>query len=104
MKIENEIDDIINDLIPKEIAHEIVFFDIETSGLSATSAEIFLAGMVAFKGHQFVMYQYFSENSNNEIDLLTYISDMFKTKKYIFTYNGNAFDIHFYLILSFDNR
>jgi uncharacterized protein len=97
MIIEKKIELNINDFFPKQIGHEIVFFDIETSGLSSKASEIFIGGVVSYAENQFLLQQYFSENSINEYNLLSYISDLFSTKKYIVTYNGINFDIPFYI-------
>ena len=86
-----------NDFIPKQIQFASVFFDIETTGLSKNTSEIFIAGLLYFKDGLYHLNQLFSPSSINERNLIQEISNVFSTKEYIITYNGNNFDIPFYL-------
>ncbi|SHI77091.1 hypothetical protein SAMN02745751_01054 [Dethiosulfatibacter aminovorans DSM 17477] len=88
---------IYNSLIPEAIADDCVFFDIETTGLSKLTSEIFIAGFLYKSGDNYILKQMFSTSSNSEKYLTNEISNILKTKKYIITYNGNSFDIPFYV-------
>lgn len=84
-------------LIPEAIKEDCVFFDIETTGLSKFTSEIFIAGFLYKSGDTYILKQLFSTSSDSEKHLITEMSKILKSKKYIITYNGNSFDIPFYV-------
>lgn len=83
--------------IPKQIQFNSVFFDIETTGLSKEVSEIFIAGMLYYQDYSFCIEQLFVSKGSEEKELIQTISNVFLIKEYIITYNGNNFDIPFYL-------
>jgi hypothetical protein len=92
--IENRI---YSSLIPRAIEDDCIFFDIETTGLSKLTSEIFMAGFLYKSGDNYILKQLFSTSSDSEGKLTDEISKIMKDKKYIITYNGNSFDIPFYI-------
>ena len=82
--------------IDPHIRENAIFFDIETTGLSRVHSSIFLCGVIYYENQNYVIEQFFDDTSESEKKLVEFISNHFKRKKYIITYNGNAFDIPFY--------
>jgi uncharacterized protein YprB with RNaseH-like and TPR domain len=88
--------------LPEILKSEAVFFDIETTGLSNKTSDMIIAGLAFNENSSFVIEQYFSDitcskNPYSEKQLILFISKIFNVKKYIITFNGNSFDIPFYL-------
>ena len=74
---------------------DVVFFDIETTGLSRIYNYIYLIGLVKFNETTgFQLIQYFSSDISEEKELLEKFINEVKDKKLI-TYNGESFDIPF---------
>lgn len=86
----------LDQIINPQIRDKVIFFDIETTGLSRDHSNIFLCGILYYDNSNYIIEQFFDETSMAEKNLVSFISDHFKQKKYIVTYNGNAFDIPFY--------
>jgi hypothetical protein len=74
---------------------EVLFFDIETTGLAHKSSYIISITVLLFEKKTFKIYQLFCENKPDEKEMIKYFKDFIKNKKYIVTYNGNTFDIPF---------
>mgnify|MGYP004607646403 FL=1 len=96
-RLEKEPDFDFDILAPKE---RIVFFDIETTGLSTKNAALYLIGLVSYEDGAWTLTQFFAENMFEEADLLAAFFDMLNTKKklgrlFLFSYNGDGFDIPF---------
>lgn len=84
-------------LLPKDIEDQCIFLDIETTGLSKLNSEIFMAGFLYKSDENYILQQLFSTSSDSEWKLTNEMSQLLKEKKYIITYNGNSFDIPFYI-------
>jgi len=82
--------------IDPHILQNSIFFDIETTGLSRVYSNIFLCSVLYNENSHYVIEQFFGDTSDSEKNLVLFISNHFMQKKYIVTYNGNAFDIPFY--------
>ncbi|MCI5792602.1 MAG: ribonuclease H-like domain-containing protein [Lachnospiraceae bacterium] len=96
-RLEKEPDFDFDIIAPKE---RIVFFDIETTGLSTKNAALYLIGLVSYEDGAWTLTQFFAENMFEEADLLTAFFDVLNTKKklgrvFCFSYNGDGFDIPF---------
>ncbi len=96
-RLEKEPDFDFDIIAPKE---RIVFFDIETTGLSTKNAALYLIGLVSYEDGAWTLTQFFAENMFEEADLLAAFFDMLNTKKklgrlFLFSYNGDGFDIPF---------
>ena len=74
---------------------EILFLDIETTGLSPKTADIYLIGTGYFQNHTWRICQLFAESDQQEKEVLTSFSRLCKDFKYVVTFNGNRFDIPF---------
>lgn len=103
---------------------DVLFFDIETTGLSARSASLYLIGMLTYTvdasitkerntsaptssittspdssepeaaGH-WTLLQYFCEDVADEPAVLQAFFELLRTKKILISYNGDGFDIPF---------
>ena len=73
----------------------IIFIDIETTGLSPVSAEVFLIGTAAFHDGKLYMRQFFADDTSEEKQILESFSEYLKDFDTIITFNGNKFDIPF---------
>ena len=96
-RLEKEPDFDFDIIAPKE---RIVFFDIETTGLSTKNAALYLIGLVSYEDGAWTLTQFFAENMFEEADLLAAFFDMLNTKKklgrlFLFSFNGDGFDIPF---------
>ena len=84
-------------IAPKE---RIVFFDIETTGLSSQSSSLYLIGMVSYDDGAWKLTQLFAESMYEEELLLRTFFDILSVKKrlgrlFLISYNGDGFDIPF---------
>lgn len=84
-------------IAPKE---RIVFFDIETTGLSSKSSSLYLIGMVSYDDGAWKLTQLFAESMYEEELLLRTFFDILSVKKrlgrlFLISYNGDGFDIPF---------
>jgi len=96
-RLEKEPDFDFDIIAPKE---RIVFFDIETTGLSTKNAALYLIGLVSYEDEAWTLTQFFAENMFEEAELLAAFFDILNTKKklgrvFLFSYNGDGFDIPF---------
>ncbi|MCX6345237.1 MAG: ribonuclease H-like domain-containing protein [Armatimonadetes bacterium] len=82
--------------------HEIVFMDIETTGLSATP--VFLIGTMECGQDGFVFKQYFARNFEEETSILAAFAERLKTTRLMITFNGKSFDMPFLINRGVANR
>lgn len=75
--------------------NEICFFDIETTGLSADTANIYLIGAGYYEDESFDVIQWFADDYNSEKDMLINFMEFLNSYKVIMHYNGSSFDIPF---------
>lgn len=71
----------------------ILFFDIETTGLSPDSSFIYLISYGYFKGDKFFLTQLFAENMKDEISVLESFDKILPEFSLLAQFNGNRFDI-----------
>ena len=69
--------------------NETIFFDIETTGLSAKTSYVYLIGCMYYDNDSFYLIQWFLEDPKNEADLLKALSNKLKSYKRIIHYNGS---------------
>lgn len=72
------------------------FFDIETTGLSAKTSQLYLIGCLYTDGTNFCLHQWFAESYADEKHLLTAFRDYVKTLPegcLLMHFNGNTFDM-----------
>lgn len=72
---------------------EVLYFDIETTGLSAESSFLYLICVGFLSEGKPVLYQWFSESFTDEINLLHAFFAFLKDYKVLVHYNGTTFDI-----------
>ena len=90
---------------------DIVFFDIETTGLSAINSVLYLIGVVYYEDDSWKFEQWFADECDDEVNLIKKFFELLDTRKYLVHYNGNGFDIpyikkkieQYSLDYSFDN-
>lgn len=73
----------------------VLFFDIETTGLSARSAGLYLIGLLTYTDKKWTLLQFFCEDVADEPAVLQAFFDLLRTKKTLISYNGDGFDIPF---------
>ncbi|HIV91332.1 MAG TPA: ribonuclease H-like domain-containing protein [Candidatus Eisenbergiella stercoravium] len=74
---------------------DVVFFDIETTGLSNKTAFVYLIGAAFLEGGSFVLHQYLAEDLSAEEAILKAFSECTKGKKKLIHFNGSTFDLPF---------
>ncbi|MEE1378572.1 MAG: ribonuclease H-like domain-containing protein [Oribacterium sp.] len=74
---------------------DVLFFDIETTGLSARSAGLYLIGVLTYTDQNWTLLQYFCEDVADEPAVLQAFFELLRTKKILISYNGDGFDIPF---------
>ncbi|WP_029230711.1 ribonuclease H-like domain-containing protein [Butyrivibrio sp. VCB2006] len=74
---------------------EILFMDIETTGLSAKTSDLYLIGVSYFQGNTWHIVQFMAESLEHEKEILLNFQNLIKSFKYVITFNGNRFDIPF---------
>lgn len=72
---------------------EIIFFDIETTGLSAKTSYLYLIGLTYYHNNSWHLTQWLLKDPNQEVKLLNLFANKLETYKRIIHYNGNGFDI-----------
>lgn len=78
-------------------AENALFFDIETTGLSAYRANLYLIGVVFYEPEQedWHLLQYFAESAADELPMLHAFFELLRTRKQLVSFNGEGFDIPF---------
>ena len=72
---------------------EILFLDIETTGFSPASSNLYLIGCGYYKEGAYYICQFFAENPDEEKDILEYFLNFAKRFSLLIHFNGNNFDI-----------
>lgn len=72
-----------------------LFFDIETTGLSAKSSFVYLIGCAYFEGSQWFLIQWFGKSKASESKIISAFIEFSKNYKTLISYNGLGFDIPF---------
>lgn len=74
---------------------EILFIDIETTGLSPKTADLYLIGVSYYQGQTWHITQFFAESVEHESEVLSAFNNLSKEFKYVVHFNGDKFDIPF---------
>lgn len=86
---------------------DILFFDIETTGLSPKTSRVFLIGLISFQPdtEEWQLIQFLQEHDSEEEEkeLLEAFSAFVKSRTQLIHFNGNSFDIP-YLISRFEKH
>ncbi|MCC8044915.1 MAG: ribonuclease H-like domain-containing protein [Clostridiales bacterium] len=72
-----------------------LFFDIETTGLSASTAFVFLIGCISYDNGKWTLHQLFIRMVQEEKRLLQAFAELARDKRALIHFNGNTFDIPF---------
>ena len=76
---------------------ELLFFDIETTGFSAKTSNLYLIGCLYFEENTPHIKQWFAETSSDEPLLLFEFFEFLKNFRHLVHYNGSGFDIPYLL-------
>lgn len=71
----------------------LLFFDIETTGLSARMSYIYLIGVIAWEDNVWKCTQWFAESTNDEPVILQEFLSYSRSKSLLIHFNGDRFDI-----------
>lgn len=74
---------------------EILFFDIETTGLSPKSSQIYSIGILLFKNSEMEIVQLFANSLSEEVEVLQGFLEYCKGKTQLISFNGKSFDTPF---------
>ena len=72
---------------------EVLFFDIETTGLSPASSYLYLIGCMFMDNKQVLHRQFFSEGIDEEALLINAYDELLSSHKILVHFNGQTFDI-----------
>lgn len=72
---------------------QLLFLDIETTGFSAKSSNLYLIGCACYEEGSFHVHQWMAETYEEESDILTAFFTFAASYHYLIHYNGNTFDI-----------
>lgn len=73
----------------------VVFFDIETTGFSASTSQVYLIGCISYNNSSFQLMQWFAQSNEDEAQLLHNFFHYIEPYKTLITYNGEGFDMPF---------
>ena len=73
----------------------ILFFDIETTGLSAKRSICYLIGCVYCEADRWQYIQWFANSPSEEVAVISAFADFCKNHTHIIHFNGDSFDIPF---------
>lgn len=91
-------------ITPSEPAGSYLYFDIETTGLSARSSFLYLIGCMYLLDGEVKLEQFFSEGPDDEPLLLSSFAALASRFKTLVHFNGHTFDIPYVLSKSFDHN
>ena len=74
---------------------ELLFFDIETTGLSAHSSQLYLIGAVYFREGSWHYRQWFSESLSEEENVLRSFFSFAGEFRVLISFNGDSFDLRY---------
>ena len=76
---------------------DILFFDIETTGFSGETSQLYLIGCTYFDGFGWKLIQWFADTRQAEKELLDAFFEFLKRFKILIHFNGDRFDIPYLL-------
>lgn len=78
---------------------EILFFDIETTGLSPKTSSLYMIGAMFFDASRGIWHlrQLFADNYNSEAEIIISFLEILKKYNYLYHFNGRTFDIPYIL-------
>lgn len=72
---------------------DVLFLDIETTGFTAKSSNLYLIGCACYEDGRFHVHQWMAEKYDEEAAVLEAFFTFAESYRYLIHYNGNAFDI-----------
>ena len=75
------------------VLSELLFFDIETTGFSGDSSNLYLIGCVFYRNHSWNLIQWFADRTDAEEEMLKAFFHFLKNFKILIHFNGDGFDI-----------
>lgn len=91
------------ELLPYYTPEDLVFLDIETTGLWA-SQPLFLIGLLYYSEGQIVIKQYFARHYSEEKAVLAAANELLQQFKVVVSYNGKRFDVPYITGRSVEHR
>lgn len=76
---------------------ELLFFDIETTGFSGDTSNLYLIGCTYYRGGGWNMIQWFADTRDSETQVLEAFFQFLKDFKILVHFNGDGFDIPYLL-------
>ena len=76
---------------------DLLFFDIETTGFSGETSQLYLIGCTYFDGFGWKLIQWFTDTRQAEKELLDAFFEFLKRFKILIHFNGDRFDIPYLL-------
>ncbi len=89
--IEDDID--VDTTCISDTPSDILYFDIETTGLSANRSDLYLIGVGFCKENKFHTQFLFNDDGCSEPEMLTKFAEYISAYRYLVSYNGDTFDI-----------
>jgi len=72
---------------------QLLFLDIETTGFTARSSQLYMIGIVYYLADSFRTRQWFAESKDDEAAIIDGFFEFAADYKYLIHYNGNNFDL-----------
>ncbi len=76
---------------------DLLFFDIETTGFSGDTSQLYLIGCTYHDGFGWKLIQWFADSRESERELLTAFFTFMERFKILVHFNGDGFDIPYLL-------
>lgn len=78
---------------------DILFFDIETTGLSPKASSLYMIGVMFFdkSDDKWHLTQFFADNYKSEADMINSFLDILENYAFLYHFNGKTFDIPYIL-------
>ena len=73
--------------------HDIIYFDLETTGLDADRSDLYIIGLSYINESMIHTVLLFNDDGNSEAEMLSSFNSYLEGKKYLVSYNGDTFDI-----------
>lgn len=74
---------------------QLLFFDIETTGLKADASSLYLIGCCFFENDKWCLVQWFADDYKSEKKMLSLFIECMKKRPFLVQYNGEAFDLKY---------
>ena len=82
-----------NELLMQIFTEDALFFDIETTGFSPATTQLYLIGCAKRHGEKIIIEQFFAETPEDERTILSCFLELLTNYQTIITFNGIGFDI-----------